>query len=65
MSRRFVNISLFKRLLAVLRDLPPSDEVSALIAECEKAIGKGRVKRKAVSCEQRKRDGVVRDDPCM
>lgn len=46
-NRRFVDVSLFRRLLAVLRDLPPSDEVRALIAECEKAIGKGRVKRKA------------------
>lgn len=44
-NRRFVDVSLFRRLLAVLRDLPPSDEVSALISECEKALGKGRVKK--------------------
>jgi len=48
-SRRFVDVALFKRLLAVLRDLPPSDEVSALIAECNDALGKGLVKRKAVT----------------
>jgi len=50
-SRRFVDVALFKRLLAVLRDLPPSDEVSALIAECEKSLGKGRVKKCSRSSE--------------
>lgn len=63
-GRRFVDVALFKRLLDLLRDLPPSDEVSALKSECEKALGKGRVKRKA-NDEQRKRDGVLCDDSCV
>lgn len=31
-NRRFVDASLFRRLLVVLRDLPPSDEVLKLYA---------------------------------
>jgi len=60
-NRRFVDVALFKRLRALLLSLPQTDEVTKLVAKCEKALGKGRVKRKA-NDERCKCDGVLRDD---
>jgi Tfp pilus assembly protein PilO len=48
-NRRFVDVSLFRRLRALLLSLPQTDEVAQLLADINDALGKGRQKRKAVS----------------
>lgn len=48
-NRRFVDVSVFRRMRALLLSLPQTDEVMALLADINQALGKGRVKRKAVS----------------